>query len=89
MSFDEAEREIRKHMKVGRVLEGRRAFDATGKGGLIKPLNSGKLFISEGEDELIAILDEPPAAKGRVLVAWRRVAIPAGSLNPGESLRRN
>jgi uncharacterized protein len=84
MSFEDAERAIRKHMKVGRVLEGRRGFDEAEKSGLIKPMDSGKLFISEGEDELIAILDEPPAAKGRVLAAWRRVSIPAGSVDPTE-----
>jgi hypothetical protein len=84
MSFDDAERAIRSHMKVGRVLEGRRAFDEAEKSGLIKPLDSGKLFISENEDELIAILDEPPAAKGRVLAAWRRVSIPSGSADPAE-----
>ena len=84
MSFEDAERAIRKHMKVGRVLEGRRAFDEAEKSGLIKPMDSGKLFISEGEDELIAIVDEPPAAQGRVLAAWRRVSIPAGSIDPTE-----
>jgi (2Fe-2S) ferredoxin len=84
MSFEDAERAVRNHMKVGRVLEGRRAFDEGEKSGAIKPLASGKLFISEGEDEVIAILDEPPAAKGRVLAAWRRVSIPAGNIDPTE-----
>ena len=84
MSFEDAERAIRKHMKVGRVLEGRRAFDEAEKSGLIKPMDSGKLFISEGEDELIAIIDEPPAAAGRLLAAWRRVSLPAGSVDPTE-----
>jgi uncharacterized protein len=88
MSFEDAERAIRTHMKVGRVLEGRRAFDAAEIGGVTRPLDSGKLFISEGEDELIAILDEPPAAKGRVLAAWRRVLIPAGTADPAEIFGR-
>ena len=30
MSFEEAEKAIRNHMKVGRVLQGRRAFDPAG-----------------------------------------------------------
>ena len=40
MSFEDAEQAIRNHMKVGRVLEGRRAFDAEEKSGFIKPLDS-------------------------------------------------
>ncbi|HYG86279.1 MAG TPA: hypothetical protein VD978_08475 [Azospirillum sp.] len=84
MSFEEAERAIRSHMKVGRALEGRRAFDAAARSGAIKPLESGKLFLSEAEDELIAIIDEPPAVSGRVLAAWRRVSLPAASAAPGE-----
>jgi hypothetical protein len=60
MSFEDAEAAIRSHMKVGRVLEGRRAFAATEKNGFVKPLDSGKLFISESGDELIAILVYAP-----------------------------
>jgi hypothetical protein len=55
----------------------KRAFDEAEKSGLIKPMDSGKLFISEGEDELIAIIDEPPAA-------WPRISIGAGSADPAE-----
>lgn len=84
MSFADAERAIRDHMKVGRVLTGRRAFDAAEKSGALIPLDSGKLFISADEDELIAILDEPPAAKERVLAVWRRVSLPAGKVAPAE-----
>ena len=71
-------------MKVGRVLQGRRAFDAAEKSGQIKPLDSGELFLSADESDMIAILDEPPAAKGRVMAAWRRVLTPAGSVDPAE-----
>ena len=84
MSFEDAEQAIRNHMKVGRVLQGRRAFDAAEKSGLIKPLDSGELFVSADESDMIAILDEPPSAKGRVMAAWRRVLTPAGSVDPAE-----
>ena len=80
MSFEDAEKAIRNHMKVGRVLQGRRAFDAAETSGQIKPLDSGELFISADESDVIAILDEPPAAKGRVMAAWRRVLTPDGSV---------
>jgi uncharacterized protein len=79
MSFEDAEQAIRDHMKVGRVLQGRRVFDPAEKSGLIKPLDSGELFLSTDENDAIAILDEPPAAKGRVMAAWRRVLTPEGS----------
>ena len=79
MSFEDAEKAIRNHMQVGRVLQGRRAFDAAEKSGQIKPLDSGELFLSADESDVIAILDEPPAAKGRVMAAWRRVLTPEGS----------
>ena len=79
MSFEDAEKAIRNHMEVGRVLQGRRAFDAAEKSGQIKPLDSGELFLSADESDAIAILDEPPAAKGRVMAAWRRVLTPEGS----------
>ena len=82
MSFEDAEQAIRNHMKVGRVLQGRRAFDAIEKSGQIKPLDSGELFISADENDMIAILDEPPSAAGRVMAAWRRVLTPAGSVDP-------
>ena len=87
MTFDEAERLIRANMKVERVLDGKRASDEA-KAGFDGPLDSGKLFIGEGGGELIAIFDEPPAAPGRVLVAWRRVYIPSETVAPTEVLSR-
>ena len=46
MSFEDAEKAIRNHMKVGRVLQGRRAFDAAEKSGQIKPLEIPASFSS-------------------------------------------
>ena len=86
MSFEEAEKAIRNHMKVGRVLQGRRAFDPAETSGQTKPLDSGELFISADESDLIAILDEPPAVKGRVMAAWRRVLVSAQKADPAEIL---
>src|SRR5690606_31918183 len=68
MSMEQAEAVIRKHMAVGRVLESTR----TDESGPLIPLSSGKLFVSEDGRDFIAIMDEPPAASGKVMAAWRR-----------------
>lgn len=69
-SFAEAEKLIREHMEVGRVLKGVRA---RAESPLITPATSGKLFVSADGREVIALIDEPPAAPDRVLAAWRRI----------------
>lgn len=84
MSFAEAEAAIRAHMPVGRVLEGKRASDEAVGAGVNEPITSGKLFISENGMELIALIDEPPAATQRVLAAWRRVHSPGGQIKAPE-----
>ena len=88
MSFQEAEAVVRQHMTVGRVLEGLRAFDAAASAGAIKPLTSGKLFVSADGLEMIALVDEPPAAPEKVLAAWRRVSIPPGTMTPDEAFAK-
>lgn len=87
MSMEDAEKLIRQHMSVGRVLEGRRLYDNLEKLGNITPATSGKLFISEDEHELIAIIDEPPAVAGTVLATWRRIYMPPGSLQETDAIR--
>jgi hypothetical protein len=72
MSFEEAEKAIRDHMKVGRVLDGIRNIDPNETA----PLTSGKLFISEDNLELVAIYDEPPAVSRTVFGAWRQIYVP-------------
>ncbi|TBE36219.1 hypothetical protein ELH06_38365 [Rhizobium ruizarguesonis] len=84
MSFEAAEDIVRKHMEVGQVLEGRRAFDDEIKSGFNVPLTSGKLFISKDNREFIALIDEPPAADKRVVAAWRRVYAPPETYQPEE-----
>lgn len=84
MSFEEAERVIRENMKVDRVLEGKRSTNAAD----VAPLTSGRLFIAEGGHDMIAIIDEPPAAKGRVLAAWRRLTFPPGVVALDDLLER-
>lgn len=84
MSFDEAEAIVRKHMEVGRVLDGKRASDEKVKSGFNEPMTSGKLFISKDGREFVALIDEPPAAGGRVVAAWRRVYVPADTYAPEE-----
>lgn len=69
-SFAEAEKLIRGHMEVGRVLKGVRA---RAESPLITPATSGKLFVSADGREVIALIDEPPAAPDRVLAVWRRI----------------
>ena len=77
MSFAKAEAIIRAHMPVGKILQGVRAWAAQTRG-LPKPLTSGKLFVSADGSEIIALIDEPPAAAEAVLTAWRLLIVPAG-----------
>jgi hypothetical protein len=76
MGFAQAEALVRAHMVVGRVLQGARAWTAQTEG-LPKPLTSGKLFVSADGTEMIALIDEPPAAAETVLAAWRLFIVPA------------
>ena len=105
MPMAEGEALVRASMKVGRVLEGQRAFAPGAKLGAIQPLTSGKLFIREDGREVVALFDEPPAASGTVLAVWRRLYVDPGMatsdgvlkaleskygpLSPGQALRPN
>lgn len=83
-SFAEAEKLIRSHMEVGRVLNGTRARSDNP---LITPATSGKLFISADGREIIAMIDEPPARADQVLAVWRRVYSEAGRVPVHEVLQ--
>ena len=86
MSFGEAEAIVRQHMSVGQVLQGTRAFDAEARNGFPKPFTSGKLFLAADGQEMIALIDEPPAAPETVMAAWRRNLIKHGTTHPSEVL---
>ncbi len=81
-SFEEAEAAIREHMKVGRILVADRARQTDTLIGAPRPFGSARMYISEAEDEAIAIYDEPPAAADTVLGIWRLLYLPNGSLEP-------
>jgi hypothetical protein len=76
MTFPEAERLVREHMKVGRVLEAGISVHDPGPGKSASRTASGKLFVSEDQSELIAILDEPSGAEQTVVAAWRQIYAP-------------
>lgn len=82
MSFDEADRLIREHMKVGKVLSADRNRQLSTASGALRAYGSGRIYASEAEDELIAIFDEPPSAPGKVLGLWRVLRLPKGSVDP-------
>jgi hypothetical protein len=84
MSFAEAEEIVRNEMKVGTVLQGKRAFASAAPGQIATPMSSGKLFISDDGLELIALMDEPPSAANRVVAMWRRVYVPENTALPEE-----
>ncbi len=81
MSFAEAEKLIRSHMAVGRVLQADRARQATTLAGQLDPYSSGRMFISEDEQEVITLFDEPPAAASTVLAIRRQLRLPPQSIN--------
>jgi hypothetical protein len=82
MTFEEAERIIRQHMEVGRVLIADRASQLSVASGRIEPYTSGRLFVSKAQNELIAIFDEPPVAPSKVLGIWRILPLPKGGIDP-------
>ena len=68
------------------MLQGTRAFDAEARNGFPKPFTSGKLFLAADGQEMIALIDEPPAAPETVMAAWRRNLIKHGTTHPSEVL---
>jgi hypothetical protein len=82
MTFDEADRIIRSHMKVGHVLTRDRAKDPTAITGEFERFSSSKLYISQGLNEFIILYDEPPSAPRTVLGITRQLTFPNGQLIP-------
>lgn len=82
MPFEEADRIIRAHMQVQKVLTAdRRRQVGTISGNLI-PYTSGRIYASSAGNEAIAIFDEPPAAAEKVLGMWRILRLPRGGADP-------
>lgn len=81
-SFDEADRIIREHMTVGKVLTADRSAPQSLVGTSLLPYASGRIYVSPDETEMIAIYDEPPAAPGRVVGLWRVLRLSQGSVDP-------
>src|SRR5690606_40040856 len=74
------------HMEVGRVLEGRRGEAGSMASGMLTPSTSGKLFISNDGNEIIAILNEAPSEPDKVLGVWRRVYLPPLTVSSTEAI---
>jgi len=72
MTFEEAEHVVREHMQVGRLLQA----GTSGPEKSASHASSGRLFISEDQSELIAIIDEPHGAEDTVVAAWRQLYEP-------------
>ena len=81
MSFADAEKLIREHMEVGKVLIADRTKQISAATGQIEPYTSGRIYASAEGNELIAIFDEPPAARETVLGIWRILRLPQGSVD--------
>lgn len=82
MSFGEADRIIRKHMKVGRSLVADRAWQTKAAIGKIDPYTSGRLYESHDGTEMIVIFDEPPASPNIVLGIVRQLNFTKGEVAP-------
>ena len=80
MSFDAADAVIRAHMKVERVFTADRAFQAEASAGQLRPFTSGRLYMSEGGKEIIALFDEPPSAPGVIMALIRQLNLPKGQV---------
>ena len=73
MRFDEARSVIGQHMKVGGEFQIDGAREPIGAAELP---GSGLLFVSAGNDEVIAVFDAPHPGEGHVAAVWRRVYSP-------------
>jgi hypothetical protein len=82
MPFNEADRLIREHMKVEKVLTADRKNQMESVTGEIVAYTSGRIYASAEGNELIAIFDEPPAAPETVLGIWRILRLPKGDTDP-------
>jgi len=86
MTFAEADKIIRSHMKVGRVLIRDRARQPASATGGFEKYSSSKLYAAEGNSEFIVLYDEPPATKHIVVGITRQVNFPKGQMTSSAAL---
>ncbi|WP_445402336.1 peptidoglycan-binding domain-containing protein [Zobellella sp. An-6] len=73
MSFEQADKLIRDHMEVGRVLTRDRARQSQAVTGNFKQLSSSRIYVAEDGSEFIILYDEPPAAPETVIGITRQI----------------
>jgi hypothetical protein len=88
MSFEAADKIIRDHMAVGRMLVADRAYQTDAATGGLKPFTSGRLYISEDETDTIILFDELPSAPGVVMSVVRQLDLPKGQISAADVFAR-
>ncbi len=84
MSFAAADKIIRDHMPVGRMLVADRAYQTDAATGGLKPFSSGRLYVSKDGSDTIILFDESPAAPDVVMSVVRQVDLPKGRISAAE-----
>lgn len=84
MSFDQADKIIRKHMDVGQVRYADRKLMSDMAFGDLDAFTSGRLYESKDKKEWIVLFDEAPSAKGVVLAITRNVNWDKGKVIPAD-----
>lgn len=87
MTFDAADKIIRDHMDVGRVLIADRAWSTFEAFGNIQPFSSARLYESRDEKEVIVIFDEAPSASRIIMGLTRQVVFDKGTVKPAQIIR--
>ena len=86
MTFDEADKIIHAHMKVGHVLTRDRARQPKAATGGFEKYSSSRLYTAEDHSEFIVLYDEPPAAKNIVVGITRQVNFLKGKVTASDAL---
>ncbi len=84
MSFEEADRIIREHMNVGRVLIADRSWSVRAAAGNIDPFSSGVAYESKDGREIVVIHDEPPSAQKVIIGVVRLIDVDKGKIPPAQ-----
>lgn len=86
MTFDQADKVIRSHMKVGEVLVRDRARQPEAATGALEKFSSSKIYVAEDRSEFIMLYDEPPSSPGVVLAITRQLNLPKGQMTAAAAL---